>query len=32
MMGWDQHTGVPTRETLDRLDIGWAAEHLPMSS
>ncbi len=28
MMGWDEH-GVPRRETLEQLGIGWAAEHLP---
>jgi hypothetical protein len=28
MMGWDGTTGVPTQEALERLDIGWAAEHL----
>lgn len=29
MMGWDEETGVPTRGTLERLDIGWAAQYLP---
>jgi aldehyde:ferredoxin oxidoreductase len=29
MMGWNGETGVPTHEALERLDIGWAAEHLP---
>ncbi len=28
LMGWDPETGVPTREALERLDIGWAVEHL----
>ena len=27
--GWDTKTGIPTRETLDALSIGWAAEYLP---
>jgi len=26
MMGWDQHTGVPTQAKLDELDIGWAGD------
>jgi aldehyde:ferredoxin oxidoreductase len=30
MMGWD-HNGVPTRTTLEQLDIGWAADQLPKS-
>ena len=29
MMGWDQEAGVPALETLEALDIAWAAEHLP---
>jgi aldehyde:ferredoxin oxidoreductase len=29
MMEWDEQTGSPTREALERLDVGWAAEHLP---
>jgi aldehyde:ferredoxin oxidoreductase len=29
MMGWDAETGVPTREALEQLGIGWAAGHLP---
>ncbi len=29
LMGWDQASGVPTQETLERLDIGWTAEFLP---
>ncbi|NLX42272.1 MAG: aldehyde ferredoxin oxidoreductase, partial [Chloroflexi bacterium] len=29
MMGWDEETGVPTRATLERLDVGWAAQYLP---
>jgi aldehyde:ferredoxin oxidoreductase len=29
MMGWDGESGVPTPEALERLDISWAAEHLP---
>lgn len=28
LMGWDRETGVPTRETLERLDIGWVADEL----
>ena len=28
MMGWDPDTGIPTREKLEELDIGWAAELL----
>jgi aldehyde:ferredoxin oxidoreductase len=28
MMGWDMETGVPTRQALEDLGIGWAAEHL----
>jgi aldehyde:ferredoxin oxidoreductase len=28
-MGWDKETGVPTRTTLEQLDIGWAAAQLP---
>jgi len=30
-MDWDGETGVPTHETLEQLDIAWAAEHLPKS-
>ncbi len=26
MMGWDPATGVPTRGTLERLDIGWISD------
>jgi aldehyde:ferredoxin oxidoreductase len=29
MMGWDQEAGLPALETLEELDIAWAAEHLP---
>ena len=29
MMGWNRETGVPTREKLWELDLGWAEEHLP---
>jgi aldehyde:ferredoxin oxidoreductase len=29
MMGWDEQTGIPTRDALERLDIAWAAEYLP---
>ncbi|MHB1318555.1 MAG: aldehyde ferredoxin oxidoreductase family protein [Anaerolineae bacterium] len=29
MMGWDEETGKPGRGTLERLGIGWAAQHLP---
>jgi aldehyde:ferredoxin oxidoreductase len=29
MSGWERETGVPTRETLEALDIAWAAEYLP---
>jgi len=29
MMGWDEHTSLPTPETLERLNIAWAGEHLP---
>lgn len=28
MMGWDEETGVPPREALERLGVDWAAEHL----
>jgi aldehyde:ferredoxin oxidoreductase len=28
-MGWDRETGVPTRTTLEQLEIGWVAEQLP---
>ena len=28
LMGWDPETGVPTDKTLDRLGIGWVADHL----
>lgn len=28
-MGWDEKTGVPTKMTLEQLDVGWAAEQLP---
>jgi len=28
MMGWDPVTGVPSREKLEELDIGWAADEL----
>lgn len=31
MMGWDEKSGVPTVETLEKLGVGWAAEHLPES-
>jgi len=26
--GWDEKTGIPTRETLERLDLGWVAKDL----
>jgi len=26
--GWDEETGVPTRETLDELGLSWAADDL----
>ena len=29
LMGWDGATGVPTRTSLEQLDIGWAASQLP---
>jgi len=29
MMGWDEESGRPSRATLEKLGIGWAAEHLP---
>lgn len=29
MLGWDRETGIPTRDTLEELDIAWAAEYLP---
>ncbi|HEX9015923.1 MAG TPA: aldehyde ferredoxin oxidoreductase family protein [Chloroflexota bacterium] len=28
MMGWDEESGVPTRRTLERLDVGWLADDL----
>ena len=28
MMGWDSDTGIPTREKLEELDVGWAADLL----
>jgi aldehyde:ferredoxin oxidoreductase len=28
MAGWDRATGIPTRERLEELDIGWVAEEL----
>jgi aldehyde:ferredoxin oxidoreductase len=28
IMGWDEKTGIPTSESLERLDISWAADHL----
>ncbi len=28
LMGWDAESGVPTRRTLERLEIGWVAEEL----
>lgn len=28
MLGWDPATGIPTRRTLDRLDVGWVADML----
>jgi aldehyde:ferredoxin oxidoreductase len=31
MSGWDQETGIPTLETLARLDIMWAADYLPQA-
>lgn len=27
-MGWDEEMGVPTRRTLERLEIGWVADNL----
>jgi aldehyde:ferredoxin oxidoreductase len=29
MMGWEEETGVPSRESLEQLDVAWAAEYLP---
>jgi len=29
MMGWDEHTGVPTRAKLAELGISWAEEEIP---
>jgi len=29
MMGWERETGVPTREKLEELGVGWAFEHTP---
>ena len=29
MMGWDRETGVPIRDTLEVLGVGWAAQYLP---
>ncbi|KON27048.1 hypothetical protein AC480_04920 [miscellaneous Crenarchaeota group archaeon SMTZ1-55] len=29
MVGWNKETGVPTRTTLEQLDVGWAANQLP---
>ena len=26
--GWDERTGIPLKETLERLDLGWVAEDL----
>jgi aldehyde:ferredoxin oxidoreductase len=31
MMGWDEESGIPSSESLERLEIGWAARHLPRS-
>ncbi len=28
LMGWDVKTGVPTRRTLERLEVGWVADEL----
>lgn len=28
MMGWDPQSGVPRRETLEELGVGWALEHI----
>ncbi len=28
MMGWTERTGVPRRQTLEELDLGWATEHI----
>lgn len=28
MVGWDLATGIPTRERLEELDVGWVAEEL----
>ncbi|MDQ1279419.1 MAG: aldehyde:ferredoxin oxidoreductase [Thermoproteota archaeon] len=29
MMGWNKETGVPTKTTLEQLDIGWVADSIP---
>lgn len=29
MLGWDKERGYPTLDTLEDLDIAWAADHLP---
>jgi aldehyde:ferredoxin oxidoreductase len=29
--GWDQATGVPRRDTLEELELGWAADSLGLS-
>ncbi|MGI5837591.1 MAG: aldehyde ferredoxin oxidoreductase family protein [Chloroflexota bacterium] len=28
LMGWDEETGIPTRRTLERLDVSWIADEL----
>jgi aldehyde:ferredoxin oxidoreductase len=32
LMGWNPETGVPTRHTLERLGVGWAADELARNS
>ena len=29
MLGWDRESGIPTPETLQELDVGWAIDYLP---
>ena len=29
LKGWDQETGIPTRQRLEELQIGWAADFIP---
>ncbi len=30
MSGWEVESGIPTRETLERLDLGWVADELKL--